>query len=175
MPLAHLDGIAAGEYGKDPFPWDLNRAWTTPPMRHEVRVLQSDLARWAQRATPALAIDFHAPGPTEAEGAYFFLPRATRPAESLATAQHAVAAIVPALPKALLHTRPTRQVDHPSRWDPTATLDSYIWDHFEIPCLPLEVPYTSSHNALLTRDQYRRLGGALLEGICAHLQVPLVD
>lgn len=175
VPLAHLDGIVAGAYGKDPFPWDLNRAWTTPPMRHETRVLQSDLARWSQRATPTLAIDFHAPGPTEAEGAFFFLPRTTRPAESLAAAQNAIAAIAPALPKALLHTRPARQVDYPSRWDPTATLDSHIWDHFAIPCLPLEVPYASSHNTLFTRDQYRRLGSALLEGICAHLQVPLAD
>ena len=173
VPLADLDGIVAGAYGKDPFPWDLNRAWTTPPMRHETRVISSDLARWARQATPALGVDFHAPGPTEAEGAYFFLPREERPEASRAAAQIAVDAIAPALPKALLHAQPTRQVAYPSRWDATATLDAHIWDHFEIPCLALETPYTSSHNTLLTREQYRRLGAALLDGICAHLQVPL--
>lgn len=175
VPFAHLDGVLDGEYGKDPFPWDLNRAWTTPPMRHEIRVISSDIARWAQRTTPALAIDFHAPGPTEAEGAYFFLPRSERPAAALAAAQAAVDAIAPALPKALLHTHPARQIDYPSRWDATATLDAHIWDRYKIPCLPCEIPYATSHNTLLTRDQYRRFGGGLLESICAHLQVPLAD
>mgnify|MGYP006092199071 FL=1 len=175
VPLAHLDGVVAGTYGKDPFPWDLNRAWTNPPMRHENRVITSDLARWAQQAKPALAIDFHAPSPTEAEGAYFFLPREERPKASRTAAQKAVKGIAPALPKALLHVQPTRQVAYPSRWDATATLDAHIWDQFKIPCLALEIPYTSSHHTLLTRDQYRRFGATLLEGICAHLQVPLAS
>ena len=68
-PFAHLDGIVQGDYGKDPFPWDLNRAWTTPPMRHEVRVMQSDMTRWSQRCQPALVLDLHAPSPGEADGA----------------------------------------------------------------------------------------------------------
>ena len=173
VPLAHLDGVVAGDYGKDPFPWDLNRAWTTPPMRHEVRVIQSDIARWAARTAPALAIDFHAPSPTETAGAFFFLPRQERPRESLAAAQQAIDAITPALPKALLRTPPARQIDYPSRWDATATLDAHIWDRYQIPCLAMEIPYASSHTTLLTRSQYHRLGAALLEAICAHLQVEL--
>ncbi|MDB4699169.1 hypothetical protein OAF45_03420, partial [Candidatus Latescibacteria bacterium] len=120
-------------------------------------------------SSTAFPIDFHAPSPTEAEGAYFFLPREERPKASRTAAQKAVKGIAPALPKALLHVQPTRQVAYPSRWDATATLDAHIWDQFKIPCLALEIPYTSSHHTLLTREQYRRFGATLLEGICAHL------
>jgi hypothetical protein len=40
VPLAHMDGVENGDYGKDGFPYDLNRAWGRPPMRHEVLVYQ---------------------------------------------------------------------------------------------------------------------------------------
>ena len=44
---------------------DLNRAWTSPAMRHEVLVLQRDLERWARRCRPVAVVDLHAPGGTE--------------------------------------------------------------------------------------------------------------
>lgn len=181
MPFAHLDGVVAGECGKDRFLWDLepetahDAIWTIPPMRHETRVLQSDMARWAQRAKPALVISFHAPGPTETEGAYFLLPCAERPATALAAAGACVEDMLPSLPRALLHVQPTRQPDPSRRWDAAATLEAHVWDFFEIPCPSLEIPYASSHHTLLTREQYRRLGSALLDGICAHLHIPLAS
>ncbi|HDS74822.1 MAG TPA: hypothetical protein ENN56_04695, partial [Firmicutes bacterium] len=36
IPFSNLDGVIEGDYGKDPFPWDLNRAWSSPAMRHEI-------------------------------------------------------------------------------------------------------------------------------------------
>ncbi|MHC4714568.1 MAG: M14 family zinc carboxypeptidase, partial [Planctomycetota bacterium] len=36
VPLTNIDGVESGDYGKDNFPHDLNRAWGQPPMRHEV-------------------------------------------------------------------------------------------------------------------------------------------
>jgi hypothetical protein len=62
VPLANIDGVERGDYGKDNFPYDLNRAWGTPPMRHEVLVFQRDMQRWKERCRPVLGIDFHAPG-----------------------------------------------------------------------------------------------------------------
>ena len=56
-----------------------------------------------------------------------------------------------------------------------APLDAYIWDQFEIPTLLLNIPYTTSHHTLFTRQEYQRLGATLLQGICAHLQVPLTS
>jgi len=58
VPLAHIDGVVGGDYGKDGFPYDLNRAWGNPPMRHETLVYQRDVQRWIERCRPVLGIDF---------------------------------------------------------------------------------------------------------------------
>ena len=54
--------------------YDLNRAWGTPPMRHETLVMKRDCLLWAGRCRPALCLDFHAPGASEGGGCYFFVP-----------------------------------------------------------------------------------------------------
>ena len=52
VPLTNIDGVIHGDYGKDNFPYDLNRAWGSPPMRHETRVMQQDIRRWKERCRP---------------------------------------------------------------------------------------------------------------------------
>ena len=172
-PFADPDAALTAAQTSPLLPAAIHQTWTIPPHRHETRVIQSDLDRWAQRAKPTLVVDFHAPEPTEAGGAYFTLPHCERPTPSLAAAHNAIDAIAPALPNALLHTRPTRQPNPPLAGEINATLDAYVWDHFEIPTLLLNIPYTTSHHTLFTRQEYQRLGATLLQGICAHLQVPL--
>lgn len=72
IPLSNIDGVLQGDYGNDNFPYDLNRAWRDPPMRHETLVFQRDINnRWKSRCKPTLILDFHAPGGTETDGAYF--------------------------------------------------------------------------------------------------------
>src|SRR6185503_9121178 len=73
VPFSNIDGVEQGDYGKDNFPYDLNRAWGNPPMRHETHVIMRDLERWKDRCRPVLALVFHAPGACEAEGIYTFL------------------------------------------------------------------------------------------------------
>jgi hypothetical protein len=167
VPLANLDGVLDGDYGKDPFPHDLNRAWTTPPMRHEVLVMGGDMQRWSARCRPSLAVDLHAPGATEADGAYFFLPRAEAPEDQLAACRRATDAVIAALPPELVHQEPVRQPGYPSRWDANGTVGNYVWERLGVPALSMETPYASSRGHLLTRSEYRRLGAALLQGICA--------
>ena len=168
-PLANLDGVLEGDYGKDPFPHDLNRAWTIPPMRHEILVLQRDMARWSRRCKPTLVVDLHAPGATECEGAYFFLPRAVRPAAHVEASRAVVESLLSALPPTLVHPDPARQPNYPSRWDAEATLTTYVWEVFGIPSVSMETPYSSSRGLVLTRAEYRRLGARLLDGIRAYL------
>ncbi|MCM8821361.1 MAG: hypothetical protein NC831_00885 [Candidatus Omnitrophica bacterium] len=71
IPLSNIDGIEKGRYGKDYFPVDLNRSWGNKMCRHENLVIQRDIARWRERCTPILGLDFHAPGGAEGEGVYF--------------------------------------------------------------------------------------------------------
>jgi len=175
VPFANLDGVIDGDYGKDPFPHDLNRAWTIPPMRHEVRVVQGDMARWSRRCRPALVVDLHAPGPTETDGAYFFLPRATQPAAAVDAARRAVDAVRPSLPAEFVSPDSARQPDYPSRWSEEGTLNFYTWNTFQIPCLSMETPYSSSREVVFTRGEYRRLGSGLLDGVCACLEIEIGD
>ncbi|MFQ6132501.1 MAG: M14-type cytosolic carboxypeptidase [Armatimonadota bacterium] len=170
IPFANLDGVLEGDYGKDPFPHDLNRAWTRPHMRHEVGVLQRDLARWTKRCRPACVVDLHAPGATEADGAYFHLPRASRPTESREAARALAEAVLRHLPKELMRPEPLEQPTYASRWRDDGTLGAYVWGTHGIPCLAMETPYTASRDVVFTRDTYRQLGGALLDGVLGYLR-----
>lgn len=63
VPFVDRDGVDNGDYGKDHWPRDFNRAWTTTQSyRHEVAQVQRDLDRWQRRCQPMLALDWHAPG-----------------------------------------------------------------------------------------------------------------
>ena len=73
VPVTNVDGTVEGDYGKDPFPWDLNRAWGYPPMRIEVLACMRDIEVWRSRCRPVLCLDFHSPGGAEDYGCYTFL------------------------------------------------------------------------------------------------------
>ncbi len=74
-PFADIDGVTMGDYGKNAFPHDLNRAWgPNHAMRHETFVLMVDFKRWQLRTERrrSAVFDFHSPGPDE-ENVYCFL------------------------------------------------------------------------------------------------------
>lgn len=170
VPFAHLDGVVEGDYGKDPFPHDLNRAWTRPPMRHEVLVVQRDLARWARRCHPAVVLDLHGPGAAETEGAYFHLPRPSRPAEHVEATRAAALYIRERLPAEFIREQPDVQATYASRWSDGGILGSHVWDTLAIPSLCLETPYAQIRGKELSREDYRGLGAALLEALVAYTQ-----
>ena len=63
VPFVDRDGVDRGDYGKDHWPRDVNRAWTgCQSYRHEVAQVQRDVRRWAERCRPLLSLDWHAPG-----------------------------------------------------------------------------------------------------------------
>jgi hypothetical protein len=73
VPIADPDGVEEGCYGKDHYPHDLNRSWSSPSPRVEVKALQMDLMHWRQQVTPFAIIDFHSPSHGE-RGFYFYVP-----------------------------------------------------------------------------------------------------
>jgi hypothetical protein len=164
VPFANLDGVVDGDYGKDPFPYDMNRAWLSPlPMRHEVAVIQADIERFSKRCRLAIAIDMHAPGALEADGAYFQLLKPT-PSEAN-SAMRFVEVASEHLPKEMMHEQPFRVARYSSRWDERGTFSRWMWDSFAVPALVFEVPYSKSRGTLLTIEHYRALGSGLLEGL----------
>jgi hypothetical protein len=161
VPLAHLDGVVGGDYGKDGFPYDLNRAWGQPPMRHEVLCIQRDLGRWARRCAPVAALDLHAPGGCETDGVYAFLPHAV-PAEGRAA--ELARRLLRALEDKWAAADFVRRADYPSRWD-TPNFTAYMTTRHDVPAVTLEIPYGAIGDRVLTIDDYRAIGARLFEAL----------
>jgi hypothetical protein len=156
-PFVDLDGVVDGDYGKDAFPWDFNRAWEQLPQRPEVQALQCDLLRFAALTEPRLVIDLHAPGHS-APDLYVQLPREQRPVHQQQAAMRfaeLMAEHFPELNPAGL-SRPTR---YPSRWNALSTLGSWLWDYLErTPEVTIETSYQSLAGRPLDPDGYRAIG-----------------
>lgn len=168
VPLTNIDGVEQGDYGKDNFPYDLNRAWGSPPMRHEVLAFQGDIGRWRQRCRPALAIDFHAPGLCEADGAYIFLPNPRQYQGLSETARTWTERIASALTaEYAAGSAFGRVANYASRWE-TPTFTSYVC-RLGICGFSVETPYGAIRGNVLTREQYRQIGQRMARGVMEHL------
>jgi hypothetical protein len=174
VPLANIDGVEGGDYGKDNFPYDLNRAWGRPPMRHEISVYQWDMARWRDRCRPILGIDFHAPGACETSGVYCYVPdpdgdRAAYNAAML-WAERTSEALTPhyaAQPFA-------RVARYASRWE-TPNFRAYGWSQLGVPVITYETPYAMAGEKVLTQSDYRQIGRRIAVGILSGIEGELTD
>ena len=159
VPLANIDGVMQGYYGKDNFPYDLNRAWGTPPMRHETLVIQRDIARWKARCKPILALDLHAPGACERTGVYAYAgkdpasPTAAEETKWCNVFQHELQAEF-AVPDF------KRTMNYPSRWE-TPDFATYMRTVTGVAALSLEIPYHRIGSDVLTQKSYREIGRRL--------------
>lgn len=169
VPLANIDGVEQGDYGKDNFPYDLNRAWGRPPMRHEISVYQRDMGRWRSRCRPILGIDFHAPGATESSGVYAYLPDPD-------TDRAAYDAVLPwvdwtgeALGPHFAATDFARVPRYSSRWE-TPSFRGYGWAQLGLTCITYETPYALAGDLVLTREHYREIGQRIAQGVLRGLE-----
>lgn len=168
VPLADLDGVTRGDYGKDQPPVDINRAWGRPPLRHETLVIQQDVERWRARCLPALALDFHAPGGGETGGAYAYVPEVgAAQADVRAAASGWAAALQAALSPEYAHADFLRTPNYPSRWN-TPNFTRYMLG-LGIPALTLETPYALCNGLVLTRERYQEIGARIAEMLCQRL------
>ena len=169
VPLSNIDGIVQGDYGKDNFPYDLNRAWGIVPMRHESLVIVRDVRRFAGRCRPVLTLDWHAPGATETAGVYTYLPSPTLAPEAGERAAPFVAAFNEALGP-LAHPDFGQVINYPSRWE-TPTFTRWAGEALKAPSLSFEVPYALAGERVLTREVYREVGARVAEGVLKQLEV----
>jgi hypothetical protein len=166
VPLADVDGVERGDYGKDGYPYDLNRGWGRPPMRHETLVIQRDVDLWRTRCRPALALDFHAPGACESEGVYAYFPdnydeariRQDRWASALAEALREYAA-----------AEFGRVARYPSRWE-TPHFTDYCRETLDVAALSVETPYALCGEILMTRERYREVGSRIARAVSGRLR-----
>jgi hypothetical protein len=170
VPLTNVDGVVGGDYGKDNFPYDLNRAWGRPPMRHEVLVLQADMRRWAERCRPALVLDMHAPGACETSGIYCYLPD---PTEHSAFHQEALVwstAIRSALTSQYAAESFERVARYASRWE-TPRCTGYCWSRYSVCGLSIETPYAMVGEVVLTCERYREAGARIAAAVIGRLEL----
>lgn len=170
LPLTNVDGIEGGDYGKDNFPYDLNRAWGRPPMRHEVLVFQRDIERWKARCRPALAIDFHAPGACEAGGIYCYLPNPSQHPDLHQSALSWTTAISSVLQARYASQTFERVANYPSRWE-TPNFSNHFCAWHQICAFGVEAPYAMIGDLVLTREHYREAGARIAAGIVRQLRV----
>jgi len=166
VPFADPDGVRCGDYGKDQFPYDLNRAWSQPAMRHEVLVLQKDIQRWSRRCQPALALDFHAPGGCENDGIYCFLPEAETHSGRYPQLHECIAHIEKTLTPLFASSHFERVPRYKSRWE-TPNFLGFMPQTHQISCVTFEVPYAMCGEKVLLRADYREAGARIATAIAA--------
>jgi hypothetical protein len=169
VPLSNVDGVEQGDYGKDNFPYDLNRAWGSPPMRHETLVFQRDIQRWKTRCRPLLGVDFHGPGGTEADGVYLYLPDPERLPEAHRSALAWSADLKDALTSRYASGDFARLVRYASRWE-TPGFASYLAQICGICSFTIETPYAMVGDLVLTREYYREIGKLMADAVIRKLK-----
>ena len=170
VPLTNIDGIEQGDYGKDNFPYDLNRAWGVVPMRHETLVMQRDILRWRERCKPMLAIDFHAPGGCESEGIYCYLKNGNdETGELCAATREWTAAMQASIGQEYAAEDFHRIASYASRWE-TPTFGTYSAETLEIPGFTMETPYAMAGDNVLEVADYREAGRRIGRTIVQELQ-----
>jgi hypothetical protein len=162
VPFVDLDGVEEGAYGKDRFPIDVNRAWGTPPMRHEVLVLQNDLYHWRRSCQPLLALDLHAPGYCEAAGIYAYVPSWDQP-HYRELALRWTERFAQSLGAELAAPPFDRVALYASRWDPSATFANFVRRELGVLGLVFETPYALARERVLTREDYRMAGARIAD------------
>jgi hypothetical protein len=168
-PLTNIDGIERGDYGKDNFPYDLNRAWGLVPMRHETLVFQRDVARWRERCRPVLGLDFHAPGGTEKDGIYAFVPNPETSPEKYKTALAWNAEIKKTLTRRYAAEDFDRVAGYHSRWE-TPSFADYVCRTVDVCGYTFETSYALARRLVLTREDYRDAGKRIATAVMAKLR-----
>lgn len=169
VPLTNIDGVEQGDYGKDNFPYDLNRAWGNPPMRHETLVFQQDMRRWSKRCRPLAGFDFHAPGANESEGIYAFVHKSEKYPDVATQATNWAAAVGEALGPEFAAAKFTRSGDYNSRWN-TPRFGGYCQEDLKIPGVSLETPYAIIQKNVMTREKYQEAGRRIANAIVEYVK-----
>jgi hypothetical protein len=164
VPFANTDGVFSGDYGKDNFPYDLNRAWERPAMRHETAVIMNDMKRWSERCEPIISLDFHAPGVGENAGVYSFVAKKHGVEKEPLSLQLAKILEGPMRATGLIAQDFIRSANYKSRWE-TSNFTRFSAEIMELRSLSFEFPYSFAGEKELLREDYMRVGAVIAETI----------
>lgn len=158
VPFVDLDGVLAGNYGKDCFPIDFNRAWADMPMRPEVGAIQKDLQYFVEGRSRRLVLDLHGPGGGETR-MYLMHPRKDAPKAQREAAQgieKCLRAQIPEQAPERLGVVP----EYGTRWEWRHNLSSWAWGSLgKTLGVTIETAYQPLNEGQWSdRDDYREIG-----------------
>jgi predicted deacylase len=154
VPLADIDGVVHGYYGRDGSPFDLDRAWGVPPLRREARVIRQDILRWKARCRPLLALDLQAPGACERDGVRVCMSR--QPEAPMAAEETKWCNVI--------QNEVQAEFAAPEFKRPPGATPGFVdvmRDEIGVPALIVETPYSHAAGAVLTQKSYREIGRRL--------------
>jgi predicted deacylase len=161
VPLTNIDGVVQGDYGKDNYPYDLNRAWGHPPMRHETLVFQRDFRLFRRRCVPVALIDFHAPGLADSDGAFAFGLDYEDPLRR--NRQHRLLQVLGDALGSLACDEFDRRAAYASRWN-TPWAAEFAKSRGCIG-FSIETPYQAAGDRVFTQELYREAGALIARGL----------
>lgn len=164
VPLADIDKVERGEYGKDSFPQDMNRAWgPNAPMRRETKLISQDLKQWQTRisADGSLVIDFHSPGVDE-HGVYAFA--------NFDPASWMVAAELPKRLSGYISTDFFLKAAYKatSAWGDSWNLAEFCRNKLNIDELSIEISYFEAGDKILEVKDYQHIGKIIADWLIEH-------
>lgn len=163
VPIADIDGVMDGDYGRNQAGGDLSLAWSQPPARHEAQVIMRDLARWKERCRPALALDLRAPGACDKEGVRCLLPDPATEAAMATEAGKWANAFQNEL-KAEFAAADFKRVSPATPGTPS--FSEFMRRDMGVCAFTLEIPYALIGETVLTKKHYREIGQRLAAAFC---------
>jgi len=164
IPILNIDGTIEGDYGKDPFPWDINRAWGHLPMRIEVKACMNDISLWQSLCKPLICLDFHSPGACEDDGVYAFIPTVDERKKQLI---NLFADKIAYFLGKYSANNFKRIASYPSRFktDLHMNFTKFCCQH-NLLALSFEIPYSRIGEKILYIEDYLEIGAKIADAIC---------
>ena len=163
VPIADIEGVMDGDFGRTRQGGGMARAWGDPPGHHEAQVIKLDIARWKERCRPALALDFCAQGACDKDGVRCLLPEA-----DAAMASEAVkwANAFQNELKSEFAAADFKRAES-DRVGPGATsFAEFMRKDVGVCAFTIEIPYALAGETVLTKKHYREIGQRLAIAFC---------
>lgn len=168
VPFADPDGIANGDYGKDSFPHDMNRAWGPYEyMRRETKIIGADLREWHSRILPeqSFVMDFHSPG-AEETGVYAYCSDEEKKAfpsrRTVEILEQIGAALGTYSQTPFIKTKGYQKF---SAWGNFASLSDFCLWTVPVPYASFETSYFEAGGRTLTPEHYQEIGSRIADEI----------
>lgn len=157
VPFADGEGIERGRYGRGSFADDLGHCWGTPPLRHETRVIQADLAEWRTRCQPAVVLDLQATGGSDSQGIHCRLPVGKEACPAVRDSERWANVLCEALGAEYVDEDFKRDAGQ-ATGAMGQSLGDYVRESLAVSALTLATPYALCGKTVMTPKQYREVG-----------------